>query len=139
MWEKVSIIILTSRGPRHSYFCRELAKNFDVKGIVADDRYHFKDRLRTFLKSNGYNPFTILKRTYLKKIILKYDRRDIETETKAFPAEKNGAEFPEGVPVFMSSDPNNEDTIRWIKKYSPDVLLCPECHEKEENQSRPIQ
>jgi len=124
MGEKTSVIILTSRGPRHSYFCREIAKHFDVRGIVVDDRYHFKDRLRTFLISNGYNPFTILKRVYLKKIILKYDRRDIETESKAFPAEKNGAEFPEGVPVLLSPDPNNEHSVRWIRDRSPDVIVA---------------
>lgn len=122
MKKDISVVILTSRGPRHSFFCREIAKSFCVKGVVVDDRYHFKDRLLTFFKTGGFNPFRILRRMYLKKLVLPYDRRDRETEERYFPVAGTGPEFPEGVPVRFSRDPNNRETIDWIKALSPDVI-----------------
>ncbi len=122
MEKKTSIVILTSRGPRHSYFCRELARNFDVKGIVVDDRYHFSDRILTFLRLTGGNPLLAVKRIFLKKRILPFDLRDRETEERYFPLGEGGKEFPDGVPVLMSPDPNGAEAIQWIEKFSPDVI-----------------
>ncbi len=120
MSDTTSMVILTSRGPRHSYFCRELARHYRVKGIVVDDRYHAYDRIVNFLKTNQYHPLRILKRILLKGKISAYDRRDIETEEKAFPRERS--EFPEGVPVRLSPDPNEKEALEWIAKLSPDVI-----------------
>ncbi len=124
MSAKPSIVILTSRGPRHSFFCWELAKYYDLRGIVVDDRYHFSDRLWTMLKLNQFNPFKILRSFYLKKQILPFEERDEATERRAFPMPEGRPEFPEGVPVLKAPDPNSESTQDWIRKIAPDILVA---------------
>ena len=116
----ISVVILTSRGPRHSYFCRELERHFNLKGLVVDDRYHASDRILTFLKSCDYNPFRILKRLSLKKRILPFEKRDEKIERAAFPFE--GGEFPVEVPLLLSPDPNGPEAVEWIKALKPDVI-----------------
>ena len=122
MSKKASVVILTSRGPRHSYFCRELAKRFDVRGIVVDVRYGFWHRLRMFLRSHGLNPFRIAKTLSLKKKIQPFEMRDEKTERKFFPLPPGEGEFPPGIPVSMSPDPNNEETQNWIRAFNPEVI-----------------
>ncbi len=120
--ERVRVVILTSRGPRHSYFCRELAKNFKLAGIVVDDRYHFFDRARTFLGSNGLNPLRMVRSVRLKSQLAPYEARDRAIEEKFFPSDSSEGEFPRGVPVRWSRDPNHEETIQWVRRLAPDVL-----------------
>ena len=122
MKEKISVVILTSRGPRHSYFCRELAKHFEVRGIVADVRYGFWHRLKMFLQSYGLNPFGIAKTLVLKKKIRPFEIRDEKTEKEFFPAPPGEREFPAGIPVLRSFDPNNEETQNWIQALDPEVI-----------------
>lgn len=119
--EKISVVILTSRGPRHSYFCRQLAAHYRVSGIVLDDRYHASDRLWTFLKGCGFNPFRVIAKLALKRRMLPFEARDRETEERHFPAEGN--EFPGGVPVLAAKDPNGPETVEWVRQKRPEVLV----------------
>ncbi len=121
MTSEISVVILTSRGPRHSYFCRELAKHYRVRGIVVDDRYHVGDRLSSFFKTNDFNPIRMIQSLFLKKRLAPYERRDQEIEARFFPQE-GSEEFPSGIPLLMSRDPNGDETIRWIGNLQPDVL-----------------
>ena len=121
MKESIPVVIMTSRGPRHSYFCSELAKHFSIRGIVVDDRYRARDRVLTFLRSNGWNPFRIARSLSLKKKIAPFESRDRRIEEEFFPSNSEG-EFPSGIPVLFSRDPNGEETLRWIRERSPDFL-----------------
>ena len=123
MKKNISIVVLTSRGPRHSYFCRRLSESFDLRGIAVDDRYHAGDRFSAFLKANGWNPWRIARSLISKMRIRPYELRDREIERKFFPLPENGFEFPENVPVLMSPDPNSEECREWIRKLAPDVLV----------------
>lgn len=116
----LSVLIMTSRGPRHSYFCRELAAHYRVSGIVVDDRYHASDRIWTFLKGCGFNPFRVIRKLALKRRMIPFEARDRKTEESHFPAEAN--EFPAGVPVFAATDPNGPETADWIRQRQPDVI-----------------
>ncbi len=114
------MVVLTSRGPRHSFFCRELAQHFKLDGIVVDDRYHPLDRIVSFLKNCGLNPVRILKKLSQKRKLSVFEKRDSLIEDRAFPV--NGPSFPEGVPLLMSPDPNSLDATRWIRDRKPDVI-----------------
>ena len=106
MKEKIGVVILTSRGPRHSYFCRELAGHFEVRGIVVDARYGFWHRLEMLLKSHGLNPFSIAKTLALKKKMRPFEERDEKLENDFFPRAAGESEFPAGVPGLSSPNPN---------------------------------
>ena len=58
----------------------------------------------------------------VKKQLAPYELRDRQIEEKFFQA-GGGPEFPKGVPLFISKDPNNEETVQWIKSISPDILV----------------
>lgn len=120
--EEISVVILTSRGPRHSYFCHELARHYSVRAIVVDDRYHFWDRGWNFFKTNGFNPFRMARSVTLKRMLSRYEVRDQRTEEAFFSSKNGGREFPAGIPIRMSRDPNREETVQWIRGLSPDVL-----------------
>ncbi len=122
MKEKTSIVILTSQGPRHSYFCRELARHFDVRGIIVDVRYGFLHRLQMLFQSHGLNPFSIFKTLSLKKKIRPYEKRDEKTEREFFPLPAGEGEFPSGIPVLRCSDPNDEAAQKWVRALNPDVI-----------------
>lgn len=122
MTQKISVVVLTSRGPRHSYFVRELARNFSVRGVVVDDRYHKKDRLWEFLRTNNWNPFRVARSLDLKRRLRPYEKRDRLIEEKFFSPVPNTGEFPEEIPVRMSRDPNGEETVAWVLGLQPDVL-----------------
>ena len=117
------MVILTSRGPRHSYFCHELARHYSIRAIVVDDRYHFWDRGWDFFKTNGFNPFRIARSLALKRQLSRYELRDQQTEEAFFSSKKGGQEFPAGIPIRMSRDPNGEETVRWVRQLSPDILV----------------
>lgn len=119
MEKKISVVILTSRGPRHSYFCRRLAEAFDVRGIVVDDRYGFRHRLQMFLKAYASNPFNMVRKIILKNKLRPYEERDEKTEREFF---QEPVEFPAGIPVRLSRDPNDGETQSWIRDLAPDVL-----------------
>ncbi len=121
MKTQTSVVILTSRGPRHSYFARELAKQFRIAGIEIDDRYHIAGRLWTFLKLNSFNPIRMIGSFLFKRKLRIYEERDQKIENQFFP--RSGEEWPEGIPVRKSSDPNGEESIQWVKSLQPDVLV----------------
>ena len=121
MKKEISVVILTAQGPRHSYFCYELAKHYSIRGVVVDDRYHWGDRLWTLLKINGFHPARIFRSFLLKKQSAPYEERDRKTEEKFFPPPTH--EFPVGIPILRSRDPNDEKTISWIQKLSPEVIV----------------
>jgi len=120
--QKVSVVILTSRGARHSYFVRELARHFSVSGIVIDDRYHFGDRLFSFLKINGWNPFRMFYSLGLKRRLTPYEKRDQRIEDNFFSSGEEENEFPAGIPVLKSRDPNGGETLAWVRGLRPDVI-----------------
>ena len=123
MNREISVVILTSRGPRHSYFCRELAGCYQVRGIVVDDRYRAGNRLWNFLKDHRFNPFRMGRSLLLKRRLAPYEIRDREIEGRFFPQpEKNGI-WPSGVSLLMSRDPNNEAARDWVRTLAPDVLV----------------
>ncbi len=117
--KEISVVILTSRGPRHSFFCSELAKHYAVRGILVDERYGFFYRLKAFLKTVGANPLEFMRRLKLKRKLQSYEHRDEEIEKKFFPV----SELPSGIPVFSSPEPNGPEAIAWIRRFSPDVVV----------------
>lgn len=122
MTQEISVVILTSRGPRHSYFVRELTRNFSVRGVVIDDRYHGWDRLWTFLQTNGWNPFQMARAWDLKHRLAPYEKRERLIEENFFSPAKTAGEFPPGIPVRMSRDPNGEETVKWVRGFRPDLI-----------------
>ena len=122
MKEKIPVVILTSRGPRHSYFCRELAKHFEVRGIVVDVRYGFWHRLAMLFTSHGLSFFSIAKTLALKKKLRPFEERDEKMEKSFFPNPAGEREFPSGIPVLKSSNPNDEKTQKWVQALKPEVL-----------------
>jgi methionyl-tRNA formyltransferase len=97
-----------------------LAAHFNVSGIVVDDRYHPSDRIRTFLKDCGLNPFRVIRKLALKKQLILSEVRDRKTEEKFFPPDRN--EFSAEVPVYLARDPNAAETVEWIRQKQPDVI-----------------
>ena len=118
----ISVVVLTSRGPRHSYFCWELSKHFDLKGIVLDDRYHISDRLTTFLKLNHFNPFKMIRAFWLKVRIKPYEERDRSIENRFFVRGETQPEFPPAVSLWSTPDPNSPATVDRIRALNPDVI-----------------
>ncbi len=118
---KIPIVILTSCGPRHFYFCHELAKQFEVKGIIVDDRYRWYDRIRILFKTYGLNPIEVIQAFKRKSKVRHYDQRDAETELRYFPKEKY-SDFPAGIPLLYSRDPNSQVCQRQIRLWAPAVI-----------------
>lgn len=121
MKTQISVVILTSRGPRHSFFAHELAKRFPIAGIGIDDRYHLADRLWTFLKLNAFNPIRMIRSSLLKRTLKTSEERDRRIEKQFFPVERS--EWPKGIPVRKSPDPNGEEMVEWVRALRPDVLV----------------
>ena len=119
--KKIPVVILTSSGPRHFYFCRELAKQFEVRGILVDDRYRWYDRIRILLKTYGLNPFKLVQTIRRKSRVRFYDQRDEATELSYFPQSLYPG-FPEGVPLRYSRDPNSKACQDWVRELAPEVI-----------------
>ena len=122
--KKISVVILTSQGPRHVYFAQQLMKSFDVLGFVVDDRYRPWDRIRRFLQSNHYNPIEIYQNLQKKKRILPYEQRDQNLEKEYFKALGATGGLPKEVALHKTIDPNSQETVEWIREKNPDVIVA---------------
>jgi len=117
------ILILTSNSYRKIYFANEINRHYKVAGIVVEQKFLRKNRIRKFLKSIKYNPIKLFLKIYYKIRLLEVDKRYEEAEIKMLLGGGRGASFPKEAAILKTDDINSGEVEDFIKKCRPDIIL----------------
>lgn len=119
----MKIIMLLSNELKQYYVIRELSKRNNILGVVIEDKYKPKHRIKSVLKQAGFNLLQLIKIIYQKLKIQKYELRDKKIIKRYFLEYGKPIKIDNSISVIKVENINEEKVISFLKNLSPDLII----------------